>query len=166
MPTTSRASAASISICATTERDLADGIGPARALRDAGCRLVLGSDQHAITDLIEEARGLEMHERLAAEQRGRFTMGELVDALTADGHRSLGWDDAGRIEPGGRADLTVIGLESVRTAGSLPEQVLLAAAAADVTTVIVDGRVIVSDGRHVLGDVGRMVSEAVAALHG
>src|SRR5699024_119801 len=33
--------------CPTTERDLADGIGPALALREAGARLSLGSDQHA-----------------------------------------------------------------------------------------------------------------------
>ena len=31
-------------LCPTTERDLADGIGPARALRDAGAPLALGSD--------------------------------------------------------------------------------------------------------------------------
>ena len=58
--------------CPTTERDLADGIGPARALLDAGSPLCLGSDQHAVVDLLEEARALEMHERLVTLQRGRF----------------------------------------------------------------------------------------------
>src|SRR5690606_40615805 len=51
--------------CPTTERALADGIGPALALRQAGARLSLGSVQLAVTDLLEEARALEMHERLA-----------------------------------------------------------------------------------------------------
>ena len=41
-------------LCPTTERDLADGIGPARALLDAGSPLTLGSDQHAVIDPFEE----------------------------------------------------------------------------------------------------------------
>ena len=47
---------ATVCLCPTTERDLADGIGPARALADAGARLALGSDSHAVIDLLEEAR--------------------------------------------------------------------------------------------------------------
>ncbi|MGN6636314.1 MAG: formimidoylglutamate deiminase, partial [Oryzihumus sp.] len=110
--------------CPTTERDLADGIGPARALRDAGAPLSLGSDQHAVIDLIEEARALEMHERLESLQRGRFRLEELLAAATA--HGSLGWEDAGRLEVGARADLVAVRLDSPRTAGSDPGQVLLA----------------------------------------
>lgn len=154
----------SIAMCPTTERDLADGIGPARALKDAGAPITLGSDQHAVIDLLEEARSLEMDERLASLRRGRFGPGELVAALTADGQRSLGWPDAGRIEPGARADLTVVRLDTVRTAGSEPEQAILAASAADVDTVIVDGRVVIEGGRHVLGDVGRLLSAAISPL--
>ena len=81
--------------CPTTERDLADGIGPARALTEAGARLSLGSDQHAVIDPFEEVSGLEMHERLASNERGRFTPDELMAAASVDGYRSLGWQDAG-----------------------------------------------------------------------
>jgi formiminoglutamate deiminase len=153
-----------ISMCPTTERDLADGIGPARALADAGARITLGSDQHAVIDLLEEARALEMDERLASLTRGRFTPGELVTALTVDGHAALGWPDAGRIEPGARADLTVLRLDSVRTAGADPAQAVLAAAAPDVVTVIVDGVEIVTDGRHRLSDVGALLADAIGPL--
>ncbi len=151
-----------IAICPTTERDLADGIGPARALLDAGARLTLGSDQHVVIDLLEEARALEMDERLATEQRGRFSPAELVDALT--GHHALGWPDAGRIEPGAQADLVAIRLGTVRTAGADPAQAMLVATAADVDTVIADGRVIVRHGRHILGDVAAMLHEAITPL--
>lgn len=150
-----------ISMCPTTERDLADGIGPARRLADAGSPLSLGSDQQAVIDPFEEARALEMDERLATGRRGCFTPGELVDALTSQGQRGLGWSDAGRIAPGTRADLVGIRLDTPRTAGSDPAQALLAATAADVHTVIVDGRVIVEDGRHVLGDVGSLLRNAL-----
>jgi formiminoglutamate deiminase len=142
--------------CPTTERDLADGIGPARALRDAGVALSLGSDQ------IEEARALEMHERLASGERGRFTPADLLTALTA--HSALGQPDAGRLEPGAPADLVAVRTDTVRTAGCDPAQVLLAATAADVDTVVVDGRVIVEGGRHRLGDVGVLLHDAITPL--
>ena len=154
----------SIGICPTTERDLADGIGPARRLHDAGAPITLGSDQHAVIDLVEEARALEMDERLAAGRRGRFRPAELVEALSAAGQHSLGWDDAGRLESGARADLVELSLDSPRTAGSLVDQAILAASAADVRTVVADGRVIVRERQHVLGDVGKLLRDAIEPL--
>src|SRR5207253_10348609 len=81
--------------CPTTERDLADGIGPARGLADAGAPLCLGSDSHAVVDLFEEARAVELNERLRTERRGQFAPADLVRAATRAGHESLGWPDAG-----------------------------------------------------------------------
>jgi formiminoglutamate deiminase len=153
-----------VSMCPTTERDLADGIGPARALRDAGCPVVLGTDQHALIDMLEEARALEMDERLATGERGRFRPVELVAALTVDGHRSIGWPDAGELAPGRRADLVALRLDSPRTAGADPAQAVLAASAADVNTVLVDGRVVVSEGHHRLGDIGALLGDALRTL--
>jgi formiminoglutamate deiminase len=153
-----------VCFCPTTERDLADGIGPARALRDAGSPIALGSDQHAVIDLIEEARALETHERLISHERGRFTPAELVDALTTAGHASLGWPEAGRIAVGSPCDLVAIDLTTQRTAGVDPAQVVLAATAADVDTVIVGGRTIVRGGEHLLGDVGSLLADAIAAV--
>ncbi|HET7474895.1 MAG TPA: formimidoylglutamate deiminase [Dermatophilaceae bacterium] len=149
-------------LCPTTERDLADGIGPARALADAGCPLSLGSDQHAVVDPFEEVRGLELHERLRSLRRGRFSQAELLSAAT--NHASLGWADAGRLAAGARADLVAVRLDSVRTAGTQPAQVLMSAVAADVDTVIVDGRVVVECGRHRIGDVPRLLDDGIRAL--
>jgi cytosine/adenosine deaminase-related metal-dependent hydrolase len=53
-------------------------------------------------------------------------------------------------------------LDTVRTAGCDPAQVVLAAAAGDIDTVLVDGRAVVQSGQHVLGDVGRLLTSAVA----
>ena len=89
-----------VCFCPTTERDLADGIGPARDLHDAGSPLSLGSDQHAVIDMFEELRGLELHERLATGQRGRFTPAELITAAGPAGHAALGWDGGGRLAVG------------------------------------------------------------------
>jgi formiminoglutamate deiminase len=153
------ATGVTVCLCPTTERDLADGIGPARALRDVGARLALGTDQHAMIDPFEEARGLEMHERLVSGERGRFTLVELLAALTD--HACIGWPDAGRLEAGARADLVAVRTDTPRTAGGAPEQIVLTAGAADVDTVIVDGRVVVQGGRHRLGDVAGLLRAAV-----
>src|SRR5665647_500190 len=99
-----------VCVCPTTERDLADGIGPARLLRDAGSPLSLGSDQHAVIDLV------------------------------------------------------AVRLDSPRTAGSTPDQILMSATAADVDTVVVDGRTVVTGGRHLLGDVGSLLQKAIGPL--
>ncbi len=139
-----------VCVCPTTERDLGDGLGPARELADAGAPLALGTDQHVMVDMLAEGRGLEMHERLRSGQRGRFSVPELLNTLSATGHAALGWPEAGRIAVGAPCDLVGIRLDSIRTAGALPEQALLVAAAGDVDTVIVSGRLVVSGGHHVL----------------
>jgi formiminoglutamate deiminase len=153
-------------LCPSTERDLADGIGPARRLRDAGARLSLGSDSNALVDLFEEARAVELDERLATNIRGGHSAAELMGAATAA--ESLGWPETGRIAAGSLADLAVVGLESVRLAGTDPDHaldsVVFAAAAADVTDVMVGGRWIVRDGAHRTLDVRRELGAAIAGL--
>jgi formiminoglutamate deiminase len=155
--------------CPTTEADLADGIGPAAKLASAGSPLTLGSDSHAVIDLLEEARRLEMGERLATRERGHFTAAELATAATLTGHASLGWPDAGQIAPGAMADLLAVALDSPRTAGAPPdaalESVIFGATAADVRDVVIGGRDVVRDGQHqLLGDVPARLADAVAAV--
>ncbi|WP_026929466.1 formimidoylglutamate deiminase [Glycomyces tenuis] len=157
-----RRSGATVCLCPTTERDLADGIGPALAMAEAGIPLSLGTDSNAVIDMFEEARAIEMHERLTTERRGRFTSAELLAAMTR--HGSLGWDDAGRIAPGLRCDLVAVALDSPRTAGVAPDGLLYAATAADVTDVVVDGRRVVSGGRHTAIDTAAELAETIGEL--
>ncbi len=158
-------------LCPTTERDLGDGLAPARPLAAAGCQLTLGSDSHAVIDILEEARGVEYAERLARRSRGHFTAETLLAAATSAGHTSLGWPDAGEIAPGARADLVTVSLDSLRTAGA-PDGVALetavfAASAADIRTVVIGGRDVVRDGVHLLvPDVPGELSAAIGALLG
>ncbi len=106
--------------CPTTEAELADGIGPSVALREAGARLTLGSDSNTVIDMFAEARGLAMHERLASGLRQGWSADQLWQAATTDGAASLGFGGLGGFE------LT----DSVRTAGAT--EPLWAATAADV----------------------------------
>ncbi len=135
--------------CPTTERDLADGIGPTGAYRDAGLRIAVGSDSHAMIDLFEEMRGVELHERLRSGRRGTFTAPELAEIATANGARALGFD-GGRLEAGAPADIIIVSKESPRSAGPGGDlgSVVFSATAADVTHVMVAGKWVVEGGHH------------------
>ncbi|MEU9036438.1 formimidoylglutamate deiminase [Streptomyces sp. NPDC048352] len=163
------ATATGTCMCPTTERDLADGIGPAGRLQGAGSPLSLGSDSHAVIDLLEEARAMELNERLASRTRGHWTANALLRAATEDGHAALGLPDAGRLEAGALADFTTVALDSVRTAGPAArlgaETAVFAASAADVRHTVVGGRHVVRDGAHTLvPDVPSALASAIAAL--
>jgi formiminoglutamate deiminase len=157
-----------VCFCPTTERDLADGVGPARALADAGSPLCLGSDSNAVVDLFEEARAVELDERLATQRRGHHRPTDLLTAATGSGMAALGWP-AGHLAPGQLADLVTVGLVSVRLAGTHPpdavDHLVFAATAADVTSVVTGGRQVVRDGHHLLvEDVPAALARAITAL--
>jgi formiminoglutamate deiminase len=154
-------------LCPTTERDLADGIGAARELADAGIRLALGTDSNAIIDMLEEARAAELDQRLASGVRGRSAPVGLLEAATSGGHASLGWPEAGRIESGALCDLVAVDLEGARLAGIVREDpipsLVFAGSAADVRDVVVGGRQVVRDGVHLRFDVGAELRTAIEA---
>jgi formiminoglutamate deiminase len=153
--------------CPTTERDLGDGIGPSRRLHDAGAPLTLGSDSHAVIDLFEEMRAVELDERLATRERVHWTAAELLAACTG-GHACLGIDDAGAIEVGARADLVTLDTRTPRTAGTGADEhtAVFAATVADVTQVVVDGRVVVRQGEQAAAaeEIGRELDAAIEAI--
>ncbi|HEX5496401.1 MAG TPA: amidohydrolase family protein, partial [Mycobacteriales bacterium] len=159
-------SGTAVAMCPTTERDLADGIGPARALADAGSPISLGSDSHAVIDPFAEARAVELDARLATGRRGHFAGADLLAAATR--HDTLGWADAGRIAPGALADLVTVRLNSPRLAGAgadhAVDAVVFAATAADVRAVVVAGRQVVRDGRHTTIDVPAELTAALSEV--
>lgn len=159
-----------VCMCPTTERDLADGIGPAVDLERAGSTLSLGSDSHAVIDLWEEARAMELDERLRTRARGHWSAAGLLRSATEHGHAALGWPEAGRLVAGGLADFTTLALDTVRTAGPTPqlaaETAVFAGTSADVRHTVVAGRHIVRDGTHtLLPDVPAELATTIAAVH-
>ena len=152
-------------LCPTTERDLADGIGPARRLREAGARLALGSDSHAVIDLFEEARAVELDERLAT-RRARSAQ---AARPAARGHRGRLPEPrlaGGRPHRGGRAgrprhDLARRRAPGRHTGRHALESVVFAGAAGDVRHVMVGGAWVVRDGAHVRIDVAAALAAAL-----
>lgn len=163
--TTIGSSGSRVCYCATTERDLADGIGPAHELVAAGATLCAGSDSHAVIDMFEEARGIEMHTRLATGRRGNFAARELMTSMTADGSASLGFPSGG-LQVGSPADFAVIDTSSPRLTGiedaTALDSIVFAATTADVSDVYVRGKRIVSNGQHEVWPETKPVLEEMA----
>lgn len=162
------ASGTTVCMCPTTERDLADGIGPAARLAQAGCPLTVGSDAHMVIDLWEEMRAIELNQRLTAGRRGLMPASCLIAAGTNAGARALGWD-AGQIAVGALADFATVDLCSPRTAGcpsgDLTVHALFTATATDITHVVVGGRLVVADRIHqLIPDTGPALAEAISDI--
>ncbi|MEM6994758.1 MAG: formimidoylglutamate deiminase [Myxococcota bacterium] len=129
--------------CPTTEADLGDGIVGAVRLRAAGTRLALGSDSNAVIDLIQEARLLEMNERLARQARLRLNDAEgrlwpvLLDSMTRGGASALGVADAmGVLAVGRPFDACTVSLDHPFLDG-LPSEAALDAALASGTAAVI-----------------------------
>lgn len=144
------ASGASVCICPTTEADLADGVGPVAELAELGVPLCLGSDGQLVISLLEEARWLELGQRLRVGRRHVAT-GSLWNAATRAGALALRLP-VGDIAPGLHADLIAVDVQHPSLRGICADDLLtaltLSADTSVVTDVSVGGEWVVRDRRH------------------
>jgi len=152
---------ASVCACPTTERNLGDGIVPARELEEAGASICFGTDSQVEIAPLQDARCLEYHLRLARLRRAVLApvdggisalADRLLESATRAGARSLGLEAKGRIAPGADADLVSIDLDDPSICGAdsgtwIPNLVFSGERTA-IRDVWVRGRRIVEDGRH------------------
>lgn len=149
---------ATICACPTTERNLGDGILPAREVMDRGIPVAFGSDSQAQIEPLEDARELEYHLRLQRQQRsvldgidGQELSARLLRCATANGANALGCD-TGDLQPGTLADFFTVDLNDVSIAGwaadDLLSTIVFGMRTAAVADVCVDGKLIVRDHRH------------------
>jgi formimidoylglutamate deiminase len=146
--------------CPTTERNLGDGIVQVDALMKLGVRHALGSDSQAQIDPLEDARELDYHLRLAQQQRAvldqiddRPIAARLFDCATVHGAQALRVK-SGSLRPGEYADMISFDLEDISIAGHTPETLLpllvFGANPSAIRDVVVNGKMILSDGHHPL----------------
>lgn len=155
-----------IAHCPTSNLALRGAVTPAAALRRAGARVGLGLDNGSLNprlDLLGEARAA-----IAASIGRRDPLGvdDVLAMATIDGARAVGLGHlVGSIERGKRADLVLLDASADHwwPHEDIARAVVEQSRVTDVRTVLVDGRVVVDDGRavHVTVDRGRV--EAVAA---
>ena len=157
------ASGAVAGLCPTTEANLGDGLFPAAAYLESGGVFGIGSDSHISVSPVEELRWLEYGQRLFHRRRNLLcesgagaSVGErLFKGALAGGAQALG-RPIGRLEAGCRADFLVLDPDSPVLLGHGPETLLDALLFSGndnpVKDVVVGGRWVVRDRRHVAED--------------
>lgn len=158
-----------VCVCPSTEADLGDGLVPAKAMFNAGVTMCLGTDDHTGMSILEEARLLEMHERLRTRQRNVLCQGpnasvaaRLLEMATVNGAKSLGIE-TGALRYGKWADLVTYDLNDVTLQGvdgwSLLPALMFSGSAMRVRDVMVGGEMVMQEGTH------RLLKESAAAYH-
>lgn len=142
--------------CPSSNMILASGIAPVREMLDRGVRLGLGVDGSASNDgnhLLGEARQAMLLQRVGwprfESRADRMSAREALRLATRGGAAILGRDDLGSLEAGKAADLVAFRMDDLQHAGGQSDPVasLLTCAPASAWLSIINGRVVIEDGR-------------------
>jgi len=156
------AAGSTICSCPTTERNLGDGIFPADLVARLGIPVAHGTDSQAQIDILEDARQSEYHLRLQRRERGILDTihGEeiasrLLRSATASGYHALGMT-GGSLAVGEAADFFTVDVNDVAILGidkeSLAAQTVFGVGRSAICDVAVQGRLVMRDGHHALGE--------------
>lgn len=116
--------------------------------RAAGVRIGLGTDTYPL-DIVAEMRYASLISRLVDRNGAGARAGEVFNAATIGGATALGRSDLGRLAPGAKADVVIVDLRTTRY-GPMRDPInalVEYGSGADVETVIVDGQVVIENGR-------------------
>lgn len=138
--------------CPASNMRLGSGVAPITEMLRAGVSVSLGVDGSASNDsgdMWGEARQAMLLQRVA---NGAAAVGarDILRCATRNGARNLGFDRAGRIEPGALADIILIDIDRIGFAGAQHDPIgaiLFAGDSHIVDYTIVNGRVVVERGR-------------------
>ncbi|WP_280187802.1 8-oxoguanine deaminase [Delftia sp. PS-11] len=142
--------------CPCSNMRLASGIAPVRTMRDAGVAVGLGVDGSASNDgahMLGEARQALLLQRVG-HGPAALSAREALEIATLGGARVLARDDIGALAPGMSADFVAFDLSGVGHAGAGhdPVAALVFCTPANVQTSVINGRVVVEDGRLLTAD--------------
>lgn len=137
--------------CPCSNMRLASGIAPIRRMRDAGVPVGLGVDGSASNDgaqLVGEARQAMLLQRVGFGPDA-MSAREALEIATLGGAAVLGRDDIGALAPGMAADFVAFDLRQPSFAGALhdPVAALVFCAPSQVSLSVINGKVVVQDGR-------------------
>jgi len=147
--------------CPSSNMRLASGIAPVRAYLDHGVRTGIGVDGSASNDsshLLAEARQALLIQRVSGDPAG-LSAREALWMATRGGAAVLGRDDVGQLAPGKAADFIGLRLGRLDYAGALhdPLAALVFCAPQRVDLSVINGRVVVEDGKLLTVDLGPVI---------
>ena len=149
---------------------LASGIAPLPQMLSKGLRVGLGTDGAASNntlDLLRDAQLAALMYKGLTKDPTCMPARQVVELLTRGGASALGLGDRlGSLEPGKKADIVCLATEQPRAFPRFDaySHIAYAARAADVAHVVVDGRVVVEDGRLLTADVAELRRAVHAAV--
>jgi 5-methylthioadenosine/S-adenosylhomocysteine deaminase len=156
---------AAVATCPTSNLKLKSGVAPLRKLKRAGVRLAMGADNTSAGDAQNLFEAMKLVCNLNA---GKGTAPSTLRAHDALAIATLGGADAlglsyriGKIEVGMCADLTLLDLSdpSYVPLNDAVRQIVYSESGRGVHTVIVDGSVIVDDGKLMTIDYDALLDE-------
>jgi cytosine/adenosine deaminase-related metal-dependent hydrolase len=162
------ASGTSVATCPSSNLRLGSGIARVRDLVDASVPVGLGVDGSASNDsgnILQEARMLMLSSRAGGVSSG-LSARQTLEIATAGGARVLGWPEIGSLAPGYRGDLAIFPRDDVTGIGTESDVIagLLLSPPAAARHVIVDGELVVQDGRLANADLGEIVTHARSVI--
>jgi 8-oxoguanine deaminase len=149
--------------CPSSNMRLGSGIAPIREMLDRGVKVSLGVDGSASNDsshLFAEAR-LAMLLQRVTKGGAALSAEEALEMATAGGAKVLGRTDLGALEPGKAADFIGVELDRLEYAGAAchdPLGALVMCTPPQVSLSVINGRVVVEDGRIAGFDLERAVA--------
>ena len=152
--------------CPSSNLKLGSGIAPIARLLEKGVSLSLGSDGAACNNRLDMFTEMRTAALLQKALHGPEVLPakRTLRMATIDGARALGLDaEIGSIEAGKKADLAVIslaGLHTSPTPDDVVSSILYSAQAADVQTVVIDGRIVMDDRRLRTLDEAAVIAQA------
>ncbi len=155
--------------CPSSNLKLGSGIAPVPEMLAAGCRVAIGADGAACNNRLDGFTEMRLAALIQKPRLGPDALpaAQVLELATLGGARVLGLDgEIGSIERGKRADLAVLDLSGphVQPEGAdIVSRIVYGARASDVRHVIVDGRVVVRDGRLRTASVDEIRREGNAA---
>lgn len=145
---------------------------PIRMLHDAGITVGVGTDGPASNntlDVLESMRMLSLVQKAVHADATWLTSAHALDLATRQSAEAFGLGDSlGTLQPGFRADIVLLDLVKphLQPMHDLAAALVLSVRASDVTTVLVDGRVVVRDGALTTLDLADTIAELNARLPG
>jgi 8-oxoguanine deaminase len=148
--------------CPCSNMRLGSGIAPVVAMRAAGVSVGLGVDGSASNDgghMLGEARQAMLLQRVANGPTA-ITARDTLRVATRGGAKVLGRDDIGQLAPGMAADFVAFDTRMLGFAGSGydPVSALLFCTPATVSLSVIDGKIVVRDGRLLTVDLDRVIT--------
>lgn len=145
------AAGASAVQCPSSNMKTGAGITPVQDYRAAGVNVALGADGAACNNRLDGWEELRLCGLMAKLRDGpqALPVHQVFEIATLGGARALGLErEVGSIEAGKRADLVIVDVSGAHAVGpaDVYTQLVYSTRAADVRTVLVDGKVVVEEG--------------------